>query len=221
MRSTLGLCFACVLAFPVVVSAVGCASAKIAISERFGYAKREQLVDTVQEARDEQEEAKEQFDSALEAFAAVTQFDGGNLESLYSKLNRELKRSESRASDVYGRIDAVKAVGESLFREWEKELDQYASADLRAASEQSFRKTRLRYNELVAAMERAASKMQPVLTAFKDQVLFLKHNLNARAIASLETSLDSLSSDVEALIAEMEASIAEANAFIAEMDANG
>ena len=63
-------------------------------------------------------------------------------------------------------------------------------------------------------MKDAAAKMDPVLAAFKDQTLFLKHNLNARAIASLETDLAKVKTEVAELIQEMEASIAEANAFI-------
>ena len=61
--------------------------------------------------------------------------------------------------------------------------------------------------------------MDPVLTVFHDRVLFLKHNLNARAIAALGSETADLESDVAALIAEMERSIAEADAFIAEMRA--
>jgi hypothetical protein len=61
--------------------------------------------------------------------------------------------------------------------------------------------------------------MDPVLSVFKDRVLYLKHNLNTRAIASLGTETADLESDVTRLIAEMEQSIAAANAFIAEMKA--
>ena len=56
-----------------------------------------------------------------------------------------------------------------------------------------------------------------VLAAFRDQVLFLKHNLNAQAIASLETELASVRTDVSSLLKAMEVSIAEANAFIKDM----
>ena len=59
--------------------------------------------------------------------------------------------------------------------------------------------------------------MDPVLVAFHDQVLFLKHNLNARAISSLQTELVSVEAEVDALIRDMEASIKEADAFINAM----
>jgi hypothetical protein len=66
-------------------------------------------------------------------------------------------------------------------------------------------------------MRAAESKMAPVLGAFKDQVLFLKHNLNARAVASLSETVRGIEGDVAKLIAEMNTSIAEANQFIERM----
>jgi hypothetical protein len=59
--------------------------------------------------------------------------------------------------------------------------------------------------------------MQPVLRAFHGKVLFLKHNLNAKAIASLKKDALEIDGDVGALVKDLEASIAEADAFIASM----
>jgi hypothetical protein len=56
-----------------------------------------------------------------------------------------------------------------------------------------------------------------VLQKFKEQVLFLKHNLNAQAISSLQTQVSGIQGDVDKLIRDMDASIQEANAFIAQM----
>jgi hypothetical protein len=67
-------------------------------------------------------------------------------------------------------------------------------------------------------MKSAESKIEPILVVFKDQVMFLKHNLNAQAIASLETELGSIKTDVSNLIAAMEKSINEANVFIKTME---
>ncbi len=57
--------------------------------------------------------------------------------------------------------------------------------------------------------------MDPVLATMKDHVLFLKHNLNARALGSLEGTADTLQRDVNRLIKDMEAAISEADKFIA------
>jgi septal ring factor EnvC (AmiA/AmiB activator) len=196
----------------------GCGRMYYSTMDRLGYHKREMLVDRVQDARDAQEEAKQQFQSALEEFTAVTRFQGGDLEKLYNRLKDQLDRSESKAQAVSKRIEDVERVGEALFKEWESELDQYSSAELRRLSEDKLRQTRLRYARLVAAMRSAEMKIEPVLTAFRDQVLFLKHNLNARALASLQNELTSIETDVAGLVREMEASIAEANAFIETMN---
>lgn len=205
----------------ILGTGAGCASTGIAIKERFGYAKREQLVDNVKEARDEQQEAKEQFASALDEFLAVTNTRGNvaELESRYSRLKTAYERSERKAEDVRGRIRDVERVADALFSEWKRELGEYESESLRRASERQLEETRVRYNGLLRAMKDAESKMAPVLSAFKDQVLFLKHNLNARAIASLQGTAAEIQGDVERLIREMEESIAEADAFVREMEA--
>lgn len=195
----------------------GCQSAYYRTWEAFGWEKRHLLVDEVKETRDEQQAAKEQFASALESFIAVTQFEGGDLQAKYEELSDEYEESRKHAEAVRGRIDRVERVGEDLFSEWEDELELYQSDELRRASERQHRATRRQYDQLIRSMRAAESKMEPVLRAFHDQVLFLKHNLNARAIASLEDTATSIRDDVAQLIREMETSIEEANAFIEQM----
>lgn len=206
-----------ILSFSLILTLVGCATAYYETMEKFGVHKRDILVDNIEDARDSQEAAKEQFASALEEFIAVLNYDGGELEARYSSLNRELQRSEARAEDVRDRIADVERVANALFREWEEELDQYSSADLRRSSQQQLIETQRRYDSLIQAMHRAESRLEPALVPFRDQVLFLKHNLNAQAVASLQDELIVIEADVGALIQEMEAAIAEADSFIRDM----
>ena len=112
----------------------------------------------------------------------------------------------------------LEEVAEDLFTEWEKELDQYSRADLRRNSTSLLNDTRKRYKQLMTTMHRAERSMEPVLAAFQDQVLVLKHNLNARAIGALRGELDSIERDTANLIAQMQKAIAEANAFIDSME---
>ena len=196
----------------------GCATASYNIQERFGIEKRDILVGRVESVAESQTEAKEEFVDALEAFRAVVSVDGGELENVYDDLNRAHKRAESKADDVRARVKSVKRVSNDLFREWEGELNQYSDAGLRRASERQLRETQARYDVLVDKMDAATDSMDPVLTVFNDRVLYLKHNLNARAIAALNTETATLEGDVARLIADMEQSIAAADAFIAEMN---
>jgi len=147
----------------------------------------------------------------------VTKADGGELQKKYDSLNREFTRSETRAQEVRDRIKSVEDVAEALFREWKQEMNQYTNASLRRESEREFDLTRRRYEDLIQVMKRAADRMEPVLSTFRDQVLFLKHNLNARALASLTTTNRELEADISRLVADMEASIREAEEFIKTM----
>jgi hypothetical protein len=185
--------------------------------EMLGVHKRDMLVERVEDAKDSQEEAKEQFASALDEFLSVTEYEGGDLQAQYEKLVDELDRSEEKAREVRSRIDSIGSVADSLFNEWESELEQYTNQTLRASSQKQLDATRQRYDRLMVVMHRAEERMDPVLAAFRDQVLYLKHNLNARALASLEATSVELQQDINDLIAEMEGSIEEASAFIDEM----
>jgi len=186
--------------------------------ENLGTHKRDILKSRVLDARDQQEEAKEEFRDALEQFRSVVQMDGGKLESQYKKLNSAFESSNAQAEKVRKRIDSIEHVAKALFSEWETELKQYSNDRLRRNSEAQLRDTRGRYDELIGAMRRAEQRMNPVLDAFRDQVLYLKHNLNAAAIAALQGEVLELEEEIDRLIREMEQSINEANSFIEHME---
>ena len=204
------------LTTPLLLTA--CSSAQYAVMEKFGIHKREILVDRVEEARDSQEEAKEQFSSALEEFSAVLNFEGGSLEEKYKKLKSVLDDSEEQAQNVHERIEKVEDVAEALFDEWEDELKLYTSDSLRRSSARKLKETRSHYQGLMTAMRRAEAKIEPVLSPLRDQVLYLKHNLNAHAIASLQSELGRVEGDVSSLIREMEKAIREEDAFIVTLE---
>ena len=182
--------------------------------EKLGIHKREILVDRVEDGRDAQNEAKEQFQSALEAFKAVHDFDGGDLEEIYERLNDEYEDSVDRAEAVRSRISSIETVAGDLFDEWAGELDVMENAELKSQSRKILKETEDRYAGLISSMQKAESSMQPVLNAFRDHVLALKHNLNAQAISSLSGELRSIETDIGALIQDMEASISEADQFL-------
>ena len=212
MKNTLA--FALLL---VTTALMGCQNLYYSTMETFGYHKRDLLVERVEDARDAQQDAKEQFKSALEKFSEVADFEGGKLAEKYKQLRSELDKSESKAQAVKKRVADVENVAKALFDEWTSELEQYSTENLRRASEQKLSQTRQRYSYLIGAMKRAETKIEPVLVVFRDQVLFLKHNLNAQAVASLQKELVSFEANITSLIKEMEASIAEANSFIQAM----
>ena len=203
----------------LVLSAVllltsGCRTTYYKAWEQVGVYKRDLLKDNVEEARDEQKKAAEQFKDALTRLREMYAINGGDLEKMYDRLQSDYDRSADRAEAVRERIESVERVSSDLFKEWEQEIETMESAKLKASSRDKLRQTREKYNEMHAAMKRAEGSMEPVLAQFKDQVLYLKHNLNAAAIGALRGESLDIEKEIQQLINDMNASIAQADAFI-------
>ena len=200
-----------------VISLTACETVVYDALEKVGYHKRDILIDRIDAAQASQTEGQEQFKSALEQFKSVINFDGGDLEVTYDQLNDEYEASVDAADEIHDRIDSVKNVADALFDEWQEELEQYSNASLRRDSERQLKNTRRRYSKVLGAMRRAEKAIDPVLASLKDNTLYLKHNLNARAIASLKNELGTVDNDVNALLTAMQQAINESNAFIDEL----
>jgi predicted nucleic acid-binding Zn-ribbon protein len=203
-----------VLLVCVVAALAGCKSTYYSAYETFGVYKRDLLKKRVVAARDDQQAASEQFKDALTKLKEVYQFDGGKLEQAYRDLDSEYKQSEARAAAVRKRVADVETVGSDLFKEWEQEIKQITTPALADGSRRQLRETRARFDLMVEALKKAERSMQPVLTKLHDYVLYLKHNLNAAAIASLRGEATNIQAEIASLITDMNTSIAKADEFI-------
>lgn len=201
-----------------VVSLTACQSAYYSAMEKVGYHKRDILVDRVKDAQASQTDAQEEFQSALEQFQSIVNIDGGELEAAYNELNDQYQSSKSAAEEVTNRVNKVESVAEDLFDEWSEELTQYTSSKLKAQSSKQLSDTKKQYAKLIKSMRKAESKMQPFLSALNDNVLYLKHNLNAKAIGALKGELGNIEKDVKSLIAEINKSIEQSNQFIKTLE---
>lgn len=196
----------------------GCDRMYYGTMKKFGWEKRDILISRVRDARKAQQDAQQEFKTALDRFREVVSVEGGALEDKYEKLDGQLRRAEDRAKAVHDRVKSVRDVSDDLFKEWRKELGQYRNKDLRAESEREMRATRRRTDAVLASMQRAEARLEPVLQPLRDRVLFLKHNLNAKALGALGNELSGVEGNVDALVADLQRSIADADAFLVEME---
>lgn len=197
-----------------VLFAIGCSNTYYATMEKFGKHKRDLLRDNVEEVRDEQSDAQEQFKDALTRLKELQNFDGGELEDTYESLNDEYEECVERADDVSERIEDIDTIANDLFDEWEQEITLISNPTFKSDSKRKLRATRAKYSTFNTAMKRSEKRMQSVLVKFRDHVLYLKHNLNAQAIGALDGEVISIEKDVKRLITDMQSSISEADAFI-------
>ncbi len=204
----------------LVVSLSGCQSAYYSAMEKVGQHKRDIMLDRVENAQEAQEDAQQQFKSALEQLSQMLSFDGGDLAEQYQATKEHYDASNEASDDVANRISAIEDVAEALFDEWQHEIEQYSSSKLKRQSQSKLKTTQRHYKTLIKSMHKAHDKMSPVLAALKDNTLYLKHNLNARAIGALQDEYQTIKRDVEALIIEMNKAIQQSQQFLQLLQAD-
>lgn len=201
----------------ILMLLAGCGNPYYSAMEKVGVHKRDIMVDRVEGARDAQQDAQEQFKSALEQFDSVVSLQETDLKKAYDQLNDEYEECVAIADKVSDRIAKVESVSDALFDEWEDEIKLYENKDLARSSKKQLNDTRARYEDMLSHMKDAEKSMEPVLRIFRDNVLFLKHNLNAQAIGSLQDEFAGLELEIDKLIERMNEAIDSSNAFIADM----
>lgn len=207
-----------ILLFAFTLSACGVAQkAQYSALEKVGVHKRDILVDRIEKTTESQEETKEQFKSAYEELAGLIKINDQGLEKKYKKMAKAVENSEEKANQLKSRIKSVDEVATALFKEWEDELDQYQSKNLRKTSANNLATTKKRYAKIYQKMQDSHEKVGPVLQVLQDNTLYLKHNLNARAVTSLSNEVIVIEDKVRKLILQMEASINESKTFVSAM----
>lgn len=203
---------------PLILVA-GCTRTYYKAMATFGKEKRDILVSRVKDSKKEQQQAKEQIKTTMEKFQELTGFQGGSLEKNYKELNGQYEKAADSAKKLHDRIDSIDQVSSDLFKEWQKEIDGMADKKLKQQSAEMLRQSRLQEAGYIKSMRQTEARMTPVITAFHDQVTFLKHNLNARAIGSLKGTSARMSTDVDVLLTQLDGSIAQADALINSLNA--
>ncbi|WP_428775172.1 DUF2959 domain-containing protein [Vibrio sp.] len=203
-----------------ILTLTGCQSAYYSAMEKVGYHKRDIMVDRVEDAKQSQQDAQQEFSSALEALSELTGYQGGDLEAMYERINDRYQDSEAAAQTVRDRIAAIEDVSEALFDEWQSELQLYTNRSLRRDSERKLTATRNSYQKMLLAMKQAEQKMTPVLNTLRDNTLYLKHNLNARTVGALQGEFSNLERQIQYAISDMNQAIAESDKFLAKLNAS-
>lgn len=200
-----------------VVSVAGCTTVKYNTLEKIGIHKRDLLVGNVEDTRDAQKDAQKEFKDALERFGSVVSVEETKLKKAYERLSDEYDDAKDAADEVSEQIEETEDVARDLFREWREEIKTYSDAVLKRDSENKLRDTEARYEEMHKSMKQAEASMQPVLSSLHDNVLYLKHNLNAQAVGSLRSTYSNLEGDISVLVERMNQSISRSNDFIKQM----
>lgn len=174
--------------------------AKYSAYEAVGLEKRDLFKRRVLAVKEAQGDTKEDFKDALEQLKSVYKYDGGKLERAYNRLYNDYMDAKESAQEVTENIDQLETVADDLFREWDKEIESMGTYELKARSREKLQQTQSKFNSLRTHLKNSESRMAPVLAKLNDQVLYVKHNLNASALAGLKTEANRIEKDIDRLI---------------------
>jgi hypothetical protein len=205
------------IALAALLLTTHCTTVYYSTWEKLGKEKRDLLRDNISYAKNEQKEVSEEFKDALTHLKEVYGLEGGNLEKSYTKVKASYENAEDKSSELKSRIDRVETIGNDLFKEWASEINQMENADYKRQSKIKLDDTKKKFNVMFAALENSYKTVPPVMRKLNDQVLFLKHNLNAQALGSLRGEVVRIEQDINKLQQEMVKSISESEKFIKEI----
>jgi outer membrane murein-binding lipoprotein Lpp len=197
----------------------GCKSTYYKAMKTLGKEKRDILVSRIQDAKKDQDQTKKKLQTTMESFQALTGFQGGSLEKSYNRLNSDYESAADQANKLHEKIQSIDQVSNDLFKEWQGEINDMDNVKLKSQDLVMLRNAKTRQATYMRAMRKTEDQIAPVLKAFRDQVLFLKHNLNSRAIGSLKTTSAMLQGDVASLVQSIDASSQEADKLISSLAA--
>lgn len=196
-----------------------CTTVYYDVWESFGVEKRDLLKTNVENARDTQKETQKQLMSALQRIKDAYGMPPSKLETTYKRMNNDYQDSEDKAAELKKRIASVEDIGGDMFEEWRKEAKTIDNQKFREDSFAKLDDTKGKFQKMVTSMRTVEKKLPPLLKQLHDQVLYVKHNLNAQALGSLKNESSSVESDIGNLISELNNSIAESDRFIATLSA--
>ena len=204
----------------VLLNLMSCSTVYYNTWEFFGQEKRDILESKMENVESSQESASEQLQDSLEIIREKYNFKEGELEETYDDLSDDYDSFEKRSQDLKQRISSAEVVAEDLFDEWKEEAYTLDNRTYRKNSLNKRSQTMRSFNLALVSTKKVQKKMDAILKQYKDHVIYLKHNLNAKIVGKLEVEMKSIAKDVQSLIKEIKASKNRTSDFISTLKVN-
>lgn len=179
---------------PCCLAVAGCANLEATFFQpKDSLALVDDLSDRIEEVHVASEVAKERMTAAVETLRSIVSpdFRGDGL-SAHAELTRAIEQSEEQAEVFRERVADMKDTAKELFDRWASDLEGFTNAEMRQHSQRRLEETRTRYQAIVAAVDPAQWSYDAVNRSLGDHALFLGHDFNRAAVASLRPGVDSL-----------------------------
>ncbi|HEX5137005.1 MAG TPA: DUF2959 family protein [Planctomycetota bacterium] len=204
-----------VIAVLVLASLPACSFVNDLIKGKSGPADVDDLVAAVEKVNKELDASKASMLSAVQGLQSITAPDfQGDAAKAHKDLVKAVEASEDQADDLRNRIEEMQAAAAPVFDQWTKDLEAYSNPEMRQRSQARLAAARERYDAVVAAVDPLLVEYESINQSLRDHVLFLKHDMNPAAIATIQDDVRSVAKDAASLDGQFNNGRAAARAYI-------
>ncbi len=199
----------------VLASVPACSFVNNMIKGKTGPADVDDLVAAVENVQKELDVSKGTMLAAVQGLQAITAPDfQGDAVKAYEQLVDVVENSEDQAEDLRKSIEKMQAEAVPVFDQWTKDLEAYSNPEMRQRSQARLSAARERYDAVVAAVEPVLVEYEAINQSFRDHVLFLKHDMNPAALATIQDDVRRIAKDATSLDSRFNGGRAAATAYI-------
>jgi chromosome segregation ATPase len=169
-----------------------------------GHERTDKLIERAEKIVKELKDSRKQVKKTLEAYEKMMKKNGDNRRSAYEKVTEEKKKCEKRAEETRKRIHEMEKQATKFFGEWEKNLKDIESEELRERSRQRKEDYHLRLERASVSGKDVKVELDSFLANLGDHLTYLEYDLNATSAKSLEADWDKLDQQASQLFDKMD-----------------
>jgi len=132
----------------------------------------------------------------------------------YRSLVKEMENCDKRVAKVREQTAGMNGDASAYFKDRGASLEKIASEDLRKLAGDRLDDSKTRFEAVLAAGRAAGEDYQALMAKLRDQVLFLGHDLNPTAVASLEKDAGELNAQAKQLFGKIDETVTSFNEYI-------
>jgi phosphoenolpyruvate-protein kinase (PTS system EI component) len=199
----------------VLASLPACSFVNNMIRGKTGPADVDDLVAAVEKVNKELDLSKATMLAAVQKLQGATAPDfQGDAVKAHKELVAAVEDSEDQAEDLRKGIEKMQAAAVPVFDQWTKDLEAYSNPEMRQRSQARLSAARERYDSVLAAVEPLLVEYETVNQSLRDHVLFLKHDMNPAALATIQDDVRRVAKDAAGLDGRFNSGRAAATAYI-------
>lgn len=175
----------------------------------------DELLTRIERVQAETAVAKEAAHTALtELCTLVSPNFKGDAATAFAKFLTAAEASEEQGETLRDATEPMQDAAAEVFQRWTKDMESFGNSRMRQRSQTRLDETRTRFQSIVGASQAAQIALDAFHDDMRDHALFLRHDLNSTAVASLRGDVRELNDQVKGLDTRFDATTAAARAYV-------